>query len=335
LRQNGMTPLSKELFRMRFSARQLSIFLGTAFLACAVGARADVKAGYDAWLAGNYGAAVNEWRPLAERGDPDAQFNLGQAYKLGRGVSADLKIAQSWYEKAAQQGHPNAQVLLGLILFQNGERARAIPWLEKGAESGDPRPQYVLGTALFNGDVVRKDWPRAYALMTRAAAGGLAPAATNLQAMDKFIPLAQRRQGLALAAEMERRVSTKAPVRPSPRPTPPVPNSALTSTLPAPNAARPARPAPAPARPAVAVARPATGGGWRIQLGAFSTAANARKQWETLRAHGGALAGLQPVLSPAGAVTRLQAGPLASRAAADRACQAAKAAGSACFPVAP
>ncbi|WP_243406080.1 SPOR domain-containing protein [Sphingosinicella sp. YJ22] len=38
---------------------------------------------------------------------------------------------------------------------------------------------------------------------------------------------------------------------------------------------------------------------------------------------------------PAGALTRLRAGPLASRAAADRICAAVRAAGEACIPVAP
>src|SRR3546814_7495628 len=42
-------------------------------------ALADVKAGVDAWSAGNYEAAVNEWKPLAAAGDPDATFNLPQA----------------------------------------------------------------------------------------------------------------------------------------------------------------------------------------------------------------------------------------------------------------
>ena len=59
-----------------------------------VPARADVKAGVDAWQAGDYRTAVDEWRPLAIAGDADAQFNLGQAYKLGRGVPADLAQAQ-------------------------------------------------------------------------------------------------------------------------------------------------------------------------------------------------------------------------------------------------
>ena len=53
-------------------------------------AHADVKDGVDAWQAGDYQGAVAQWRPAALAGDADAQFNLGQAYKLGRGVPTDL-----------------------------------------------------------------------------------------------------------------------------------------------------------------------------------------------------------------------------------------------------
>ncbi|HEY0412022.1 MAG TPA: SPOR domain-containing protein [Allosphingosinicella sp.] len=320
---------------MRISGRQMIAGAAAAAIMLAASpALADTKSGYDAWMAGNYAAAIAEWRPLADKGDADAQFDLGQAYKLGRGVPQDLKIAQSWFEKAAQQGHLQAQTMLGLILFQSGERARAMPWIKRGAEAGDPRAQYVLGTALFNGDLVAKDWVRAYALMTRAAAQGLPPAATSLQALDQYVPLAQRQQGLALARQME---ASAAPTRiASARPTPPRPNSAVQSTLPAPAPPRVVAqirpPAPAPARTPVAAA---AGGAWRVQLGAFSNAANARSAWAGLRGRGAAFAGLQPILVPAGAVTRLQAGPLPGRAAADRVCAAAKAAGSACFPVAP
>ncbi|MFX9065619.1 hypothetical protein ABTN38_19710, partial [Acinetobacter baumannii] len=44
-------------------------------------ARADVKAGVDAWSNGDYPAAVREWQGPAAKGDPDAQFNMAQAYK--------------------------------------------------------------------------------------------------------------------------------------------------------------------------------------------------------------------------------------------------------------
>src|ERR687897_366581 len=95
---------------MLVASAAASLFIGAA------AAAADVKKGVDAWQAGNFGAAVAEWRPLADQGDADAQFNLGQAYKLGRGVPMDLRLAQGWYEKAAGQGHGQAQAILGLVL---------------------------------------------------------------------------------------------------------------------------------------------------------------------------------------------------------------------------
>jgi len=303
---------------MKPLVRQAITAAAAASLFLAAGtAAADVKAGVDAWQAGNFNAAVAEWRPLADAGDADAQFNLGQAYKLGRGgVPMDLRIAQGWYEKAARQGHGQAQSILGLILFQNGDRAAAMPWIKKGAENGDPRAQYVLGTAMFNGDLVAKDWPRAYALMVRAAAQGLPQAQSNLDQMNIHVPLAQRQQGVALAERMRTGAASAsaaaAPLRAAPAPV---------------LASRPAAP-----RPATAAAR---AGAWRIQLGAFGNADNARRQWDSLRGKVGAFAGLQPAMIRAGAITRLQAGPIASRSDADRICAAAKAAGSACFPVAP
>jgi TPR repeat protein len=282
-----------------------------------------VKAGVDAWQTGAFGRAIEIWRPLANQGDPDAQFNMGQAYKLGRGVPADLAIAQSWYQKAAQQGHPQAQANLGLILFQNGNRPGAMPWLKKAADAGDPRAQYVLGTAYFNGDLIGKDWVRAYAMMSRAASAGLPQAATNLAAMDNLIPLAQRQQGLALAQRSGTpgpAATPQQPGKPQPRPA----NSSSGAVQPAPTAVAARTPA-APQAPA---------GGWRVQLGAFSTAANAKKQWDAIRGRVSVLGALQPYFVGAGAITRLQAGPVANRAAADRICASAKAAGSACFPVA-
>ena len=322
---------------MRIPAPTLGA-LAAAGALLAAPAFADVRSGVDAWARGDFATAVREWRPLAERGDPDAEFNMGQAYKLGRGVPQDLGTAVSWYERAAQKGHPNAQANLAIILFQSGERARAIPWLRKAVEADDPRAQYIYGTALFNGDIpgIGKDWPRAYALMSRAAEQGMPNAARNLAQMDKLMPLAQRQQGLALARQMRGTAAAKAPpLRPAPAPAPvriaTAAAPAAKAQAPRPQPAGPTRAAPAKAAPAPA----ASGGGWRVQLGAFSSAANAHRQWETLRAKGGAFAGLRPITVAAGAVTRLQAGPLPNKAAAERVCAAAKAAGSACFPVAP
>lgn len=302
-------------------------------------AHADVKSGVDAWQAGNFTAAIKEWRPLAEKGDADAQFNLGQAYKLGRGVPTDLKVAQDWYQKAALQGHEQAQANLGLILFQNGEREAAMPWISKAAGHGDARAQYVLGTALFNGDIVGKDWPRAYALMTRAAAKGLPQAVTSLTEMDGFIPAAERQKGTALAREMERTdLAANAASAPAARPVR-APGIRPTSLPPSQTGAPRANAPAAPARPSqAATARPpiaqTAGGKWQVQLGAYGSVAGAKGQWAAISKRVGALSGLQPSYEPAGALTRLRVGPLADRATADRVCAAAKAAGQACIPVA-
>ena len=92
---------------------QAGRMIGAAALAVMLGlgspALADVKAGVDAWQQGDYARAIAEWRPLAQAGDPDAQFNMGQAYKLGRGLQSDFPVALDWYRKAAAQGHLRAE----------------------------------------------------------------------------------------------------------------------------------------------------------------------------------------------------------------------------------
>lgn len=304
-----------------------------AILLGASPAIADVKAGVDAWQQGDYAKALTEWRPLAEAGDPDAQFNMGQAYKLGRGVQPNFTTALDYYRKAAQQGHKRAEDNLGLLMFQQGDRAGALPYLQRAAARGEARAQYIVGTSLFNGDIVAKDWVRAYALMTRAAGSGLAQASTSLEQMDKYIPEAQRKKGLALAASMESGAGSDAPIIAPARTAPaPVRTADLPPSKPyqAPVAPAPKPAAAKPAQPAVAV--PASTGGWRVQLGAFSEDARARALWSQLSKSVNGLGRYQPFLVKAGSVTRLQAGPVASAAEAGRLCAAIKAAGSDCIP---
>jgi cell division septation protein DedD len=129
--------------------------------------------------------------------------------------------------------------------------------------------------------------------------------------MDQIMPLEQRQKGLALAKAMvggkkaskptlatEKQAAAKAPAA----------------------KASPAKPAPAPPV--------AARGNWRIQLGAFGQKSSAEALFAKLSAK---LAGRQGYYVAAGKVTRLQAGPFESRAAASAAC--ARLAPQACFPV--
>jgi uncharacterized protein len=304
-------------------------------------AGADVRAGIGAWTTQNYDQAVRIWRPLADAGDADAQYNIAQAYFLGRGVPQNMVLAEQWYERAARQGHPEATANYGLLLFQNGRRQEALPYIQRAADAGDPRAQYVLGTALFNGDIIARDSARAYALMSRAAAQNLPPAVTQLADMERLLSAQDRARGVELAREMRTapapvQVASRSTPAPSPAParsqnpprmqTPPrtTPASVRTATA-TPPRSRPVQ--TATARPAAPVA--AAGGRWKVQIGAFSNEANARRAWGAIS---GRLPGLRPAFVRAGAVIRVQAGPLGDRAAAQRACAIA---GNGCYPVAP
>lgn len=165
-------------------------------------AQADTKAGVDAWTRGDFATAVKAWQIEAAKGDGDAIFNLGQAYRLGKGVPQDLAKAESLFGQAAAMGHLQAADNYGLLLFQRGEKAKALPYLRAAADRGDPRAEYLLGIAHFNGDMVPKDWVRAYALVTLAQQQGLPQAASALAQMDGYIPLDQRQQGVQLAGEL-------------------------------------------------------------------------------------------------------------------------------------
>jgi TPR repeat protein len=277
----------------------------------------SVRAGIEAWQKGDTAGAVAIWRPLADKGDADAAFNLGQAYRLGKGVPLDLAEAQSWLERAARKGHVDAQATLGLLLFQNGNRVSAMRWLKAAAEAGEPRALLMVGTALYNGDGVPADPVTAYAYVSRAAAQGLAPAQATLADMDEVMPLEQRQKGVELAQKMASAKKAPAPA--------PITKAPPVKTAPAASKAVAAKAAPSPAPVKVAGT---AGGKWRIQLGAFGQRKSAEALFGNLS---GKLADRQAYYVPVGAVVRLQAGPFESRAAASDAC--ARLAPQPCFPV--
>jgi TPR repeat protein len=270
----------------------------------------SVRAGIEAWQKADYSGAVAIWRPLAENGDADAAFNLGQAYRLGRGVAMNLGAAQTWLERAARSGHVDAQTTLGLMLFENGNQTGGLRWLGQAAEQGEARALLVYGTALFNGDGIPRDPVLGYAYVSRAAAQGLQAARETLAQLDSILPLEQRKQGVALAL-------SKAKTAP-----PPTSRAASKKPAPPPKAKAPA--------PKAAKTAPPASGGWRVQLGAFSKRASAEALYARLSGKS-ALAGRGPFYVAAGAITRLQVGPFESRAAAQSACDAL---GIPCFPVA-
>jgi TPR repeat protein len=89
--------------------------------------------------------ALRLWRPLAEQGDARSQNNLGRIYHHAQ----DYAAAMSWYHKAAEQGHAEAEFWVGWMGYKGQgvpqDYAAAVSWYRKAAEQGDVEAQRSLG----------------------------------------------------------------------------------------------------------------------------------------------------------------------------------------------
>ncbi|MEX1034904.1 MAG: hypothetical protein WDZ54_03045 [Sneathiella sp.] len=87
---------------------RLSMALGLVLLGAQF-AQASYEAGQEALDQNNATAAIEEWQPVAKRGDAKAQYALGQIFEKGaEGIDVDLIEAFTWYNLAAAQGYESA-----------------------------------------------------------------------------------------------------------------------------------------------------------------------------------------------------------------------------------
>jgi TPR repeat protein len=281
--------------------KAIALLLGLVLLAAA--APAPPPSGTDAL------------RIAAAAGDAEAQYRLGQAYLLGKGIAQDADAAIMWYRRAYAQGHGPAGDELGFALFSHGERKAAMPFIERSAARGDPRAFYILGTAHFNGDLATRDWPLAYAQTLRAAEAGLPAAKANLAMMEQYLLPPDRAKADLILATLPplRRVTGPATPAPAPAPVsapPPPPPPPVTIAAPPPPRAK---------------------GNWKVQLGAYGSADHAKLAWSQLGKKVGALGSLDQKVVAAGPVWRLQAWGLASGSEAEALCGRIRGAGGACL----
>jgi TPR repeat protein len=57
---------------------------------------------------GDYPAALEKLMPLAEKGEPAAEYAVGYMYYYGKGVPMDKDLGEIWINKAAEQNWPAA-----------------------------------------------------------------------------------------------------------------------------------------------------------------------------------------------------------------------------------
>jgi uncharacterized protein len=154
-----------------------------AAMDCGV-AFAGLNEGLAALANRDYGAAVKELRPLAERGDAEAQYRIGLMYEFGRGYPVDKTQGIAWLRKSAAQDHTAAQQELGVI-YTTGDGvakddAEAVAWFTKAANLGNATAQFNLGLMIAKGAGTRQDDAQAIAWFRKSATQGFAPAQFKL-----------------------------------------------------------------------------------------------------------------------------------------------------------
>jgi hypothetical protein len=63
----------------------------------------------------DYAEAARWYRLAAEQRHADAQYNLGNKYRNGKGVAPDYAEGERLYQLAAEQGYASAQFNLGYM----------------------------------------------------------------------------------------------------------------------------------------------------------------------------------------------------------------------------
>jgi TPR repeat protein len=169
----------------------LGSILALAFLAFSSVAKADLQAGIDAYVSGNYPVALTEFTTLAQNKNAEAQYILGIMYVEGKAVPQDYQVAMSWYRKAAEQGHASAQNTLG-AMYGKGlgvplDYQTAMSWYLKAAEKGDLVAQNNLGFMYINGQGVPADLVQAHMWFSLAAAAGNKNAKENMKQAEELM----------------------------------------------------------------------------------------------------------------------------------------------------
>jgi TPR repeat protein len=181
-------------------------------------ARGDVVAQYSLgsllYYGGDDTAQAIEWiRKAAAQQFAPAEFQMGQIYDFGFGVTADDRQALAWYRRAAEHGSAAAQRSVG-DFYRKGrlvtaDAAEAARWFRRAADGDDLRAQYQLGQMFFDGTGVARDYASAYLWFSVAA--GQTPLEDNRKGLLELRNIAAARMTPAAVAAAVRRVAAWKP----------------------------------------------------------------------------------------------------------------------------
>ena len=136
--------------------------------------------------------AARIYKRAAELGDVEAKFHLACLYKNGKGVKMNENKAMQLSREAADGGHSNAQLCLGMELAREkiNETAEGLNAREKAsfryiwlaANQGLTDAEYLLGHIYCSAEAKNVEQGKAW--LSRAAAKGHEQAQARLAELD-------------------------------------------------------------------------------------------------------------------------------------------------------
>lgn len=141
---------------------------------------------------GRHAHAAQLLLPLANGGNPLAQYRLGMMYYNGQGVPEDEKQSIYWWKKAAAQGYVEAMFQLGSAYLFGSQTAKFVPdpdreaatWYFQAASAGHGEAQYHLGLLFLAGKGVIENRQEAARWMRKAASQGHPEAKKALSSIE-------------------------------------------------------------------------------------------------------------------------------------------------------
>ncbi|NAR48248.1 hypothetical protein GPS60_11510 [Acinetobacter haemolyticus] len=129
----------------------------------------------------------NEQLVLANKGNPQAQINIGKIYANGMlDIPPDAKKAFEWYSKAAELGNADAQLKLAFMYDGwngiNEDKGKAFEWCTKAANQDHVYAQVYLGL-MYEAEENILSYKRAFEWYSKAANKGFADGQYHLGRM--------------------------------------------------------------------------------------------------------------------------------------------------------
>ncbi|MCK9454736.1 tetratricopeptide repeat protein [Sulfurimonas sp.] len=161
-----------------FKVLILSILLSIGLLAN------DYNTAMQALKNKEYKKAMSIFNELSDKGDAQAQTELGHIYVNGLGVKKDVLNAKKYWEKAAEKNNVDALYYLGLMYYKGvgvtQDYRKSLDYWKRAAKQNDGESAFSVGYQYEYGQGVKQDYNKAIKYYKSGSKDGNANASNSM-----------------------------------------------------------------------------------------------------------------------------------------------------------